>query len=101
MAGSEKGACGEVEEEQGEGGVDEEVGVFGAEAVGGADGPQVLGEEQGEHGEEHACDFEPEDAAGMGKGVPQGGAEVAAAACDFTAAADKGAGLTADGLALA
>ena len=93
-AGAQERAGGEVGEEQGEAGVGEEVGVLRAEAPGGTDGPEVLGKEQREHGEEHTRDFKPEDGRGVGEGVPEGAAEVAAAATDV-------AGLAADGLTLA
>jgi hypothetical protein len=66
--------------------------MLGAGAPGGAEGPEVLGEEEGEQGEEHAGDFKPEDGAGVGEGVPEGAGEAFAAFAEVAGVAAGGVG---------
>jgi hypothetical protein len=48
--------------------------------------PGVEGETHGEKSEEEAGDLEPEDPGGVGKGMPEGGAEAACSAGETVAA---------------
>jgi hypothetical protein len=52
--------------------------------------PRVDGENQGENGEERACDLQREDAGGVGERSPHGCAEASCAASEATAAFGEG-----------
>lgn len=74
--GAVEGAGGEIQKERGYGGVDEKSVVMRAGSPVGPQTVDSLDEEKAEDGEEESCDFEPEDAASVNKGAPDGLAEL-------------------------
>ncbi len=76
--------------------------VAGSGSPVGAEPVDSLGEEQAEQSEEESRDFEPEDAAGMNKGSPDGLAEpFGSSFCSFDrifAASSVGRSILPDGL---